>query len=376
MRKFTLCVLGAAMTLGMYAQARFQSLYVVGSACSAGWSQDGALPMEKTADGLFVWTGELKAAVSEDVERFKFLVDEKQWAPTITCDINTPEVQHQMVELADASQSPIKENKLYVRETENTGSDNAFTVSETATYTIAINLEAMKMVVVKGTEPIYPTVPTLDTDSLYLVGGAVNATGEWDHSLPPVELTGENGVFTFNDTLYTNAKDSAEFKFKTKAYSWDETLVSAVEGGQAIAAVEGEDAAAVEYDMVFRPFEGSPNDFPFLITATGVYDLTIDLNTKKLTVNSFTPVEEEGNNAVAMVSEDVVRVLAAANTITLSAQGDNVITSASVYDVAGKCLGTVSESGSQVWFEGLSNGLYIVKMNCAGKDYVQKVLVK
>ena len=346
MRKFTLCVLGAAMTLGMYAQARFQSLYVVGSACSAGWSQDGALPMEKTADGLFVWTGELKAAVSEDVERFKFLVDEKQWAPTITCDINTPEVQHQMVELADASQSPIKENKLYVRETENTGSDNAFTVSETATYTIAINLEAMKMVVVKGTEPIYPTVPTLDTDSLYLVGGAVNATGEWDHSLPPVELTGENGVFTF------------------------------VEGGQAIAAVEGEDAAAVEYDMVFRPFEGSPNDFPFLITATGVYDLTIDLNTKKLTVNSFTPVEEEGNNAVAMVSEDVVRVLAAANTITLSAQGDNVITSASVYDVAGKCLGTVSESGSQVWFEGLSNGLYIVKMNCAGKDYVQKVLVK
>ena len=189
-----------------------------------------------------------------------------------------------------------------------------------------------------------------------------------------VLLTGGNGVFTFNDTLYTNAKDSAEFKFKTKAYSWDETLVSAVEGGQVIAAVEGEDAA--EYDMVFRPFEGSPNDFPFLITATGVYDLTIDLNTKKLTVNSFTPVEEEGNNAVAMVSEDVVRVLAAANTITLSAQGDNVITSASVYDVAGKCLGTVSESGSQVWFEGLSNGLYIVKMNCAGKDYVQKVLVK
>ena len=330
--------------------------------------------MEKTADGLFVWTGELKAAVSEDTERFKFLVDEKQWAPTITCNINTPEQQHQMVELADASQDPIKENKLYVRETESTGSDNAFTVSETATYTIAINLEAMKMVIVKGTEPIYPTIPTLGTDSLYLVGGAVNATGEWDHSLPPIELVGENGVFTFNDTLYTNAKDSAEFKFKTLANSWDETLVSAVEGGQVIAAVEGEDAA--EYDMVFRPFEGSPNDFPFLITATGVYDLTIDLNTKKLTVNSFTPVEEEGNNAVAMVSEDVVRVLAAANTITLSAQGDNVITSASVYDVAGKCLGTVSESGSQVWFDGLSNGLYIVKMNCAGKDYVQKVLVK
>ena len=228
MRKFTLSVLGAAMALGMYAQARFQSLYVVGNACSAGWSQDGALPMEKTADGLFVWTGELKAAVSEDVERFKFLVDEKQWAPTITCDINTPEQQHQMVELADASQNPIKENKLYVRETENTGSDNAFTVSETATYTIAINLEAMKMVIVKGTEPIYPTIPTLGTDSLYLVGGAVNAAGEWDHSLPPIELVGENGVFTFVTYGYGHgvgmSQIGADLYAEIGGYTFDQIL--------------------------------------------------------------------------------------------------------------------------------------------------------
>ena len=376
MRKFTLSVLGAAMALGMYAQEAQEvpDMYIIGSAVGSGqWDTKNFLQMEYQGDNVYTWTGELKGKGTEGTNDnaadvgFRFTLG-TDWWPGISPKNGAEANGYQICELGveyivakhDAQPDP----------------DARFQVAETGTYSVSINLEGLRLLIVEGTEPIYPTIPTLGTDSLYLVGGAVNATGEWDHSLPPIELVGENGVFTFNDTLYTNAKDSAEFKFKTLANSWDETLVSAMEGGQAIAAVEGEDAAAVEYDMVFRPFEGSPNDFPFLITATGVYDLTIDLNTKKLTVNSFTPVEEEGNNAVAMVSEDVVRVLAAANTITLSAQGDNVITSASVYDVAGKCLGTVSESGSQVWFEGLSNGLYIVKMNCAGKDYVQKVLVK
>lgn len=372
MRKCTFFAFGMLMSLVASAQATYQELYVVGNACAAGWSQDGALPMTKVEAGLFTWTGELKAP-GNDQERFKFLVDGKQWAPSITCDINTPEVQHQMVVVADAAEGTIEENRLFVRETENAGSDNAFQVPETGTYAIAINLEAMKMVVVKGTEPVYPVIPTLSTDSLYLVGGAVNVTGEWDHSLLPNQLLGDAGVFTFSDTLYTKPDGSgAEFKFKTRAGSWDQTLVAAVEGGQAIAPVEAGNTE--EYDMVFRPFEKSPNDFPFLITATGVYDLTIDLNTKKMTVTGFEPLK--GESAVTAIEKDLVKVFASDHVIELLAQGNNVISEVALFDVAGKCINTITETGKQVMFDGLENGLYIVKMTCNGKDYVQKVIVK
>lgn len=125
-----ICFAGA---IGMSA-ATYDNLFIVGNACEAGWSPEKAMQMEKTADGVFTWSGAL-SAVANDQERFKFLV-QRGWDPCITCrlDVNS----HQMV-------NPGEECDLFVRENGNQGFDNAFQVPETGEYSIVVDLNSMKM---------------------------------------------------------------------------------------------------------------------------------------------------------------------------------------------------------------------------------------
>jgi hypothetical protein len=118
-------------------------LYLVGNGTEVGWNNQSDVPLTKTGDGLFTWTGTLISRHNTDNgetnRRFKFLTQYGEWDPGVTCQTDID--GHEVV-------VPGEELDLYVRAHGAEGFDNAFQVETTGEYTIDIDLNAMKMTVV------------------------------------------------------------------------------------------------------------------------------------------------------------------------------------------------------------------------------------
>lgn len=120
----------------LMAGAQYETLYLTGNATPVGWECDKPIEMQKESDGTFTWRGELKDYSIDDA-RFKFLVT-KSWATSLTCDFHTDGVKHQLVESG-------KEYQLFEKG-EHEGSDNAFQVPVSGTYSLKVDTERMTMI--------------------------------------------------------------------------------------------------------------------------------------------------------------------------------------------------------------------------------------
>ena len=165
---------------------------VVGAAVYSGWNPQNAAMMQRSdkGDNVFTYTGWFLAD-----EEFKFLTQ---------CDWDGDEYRN-----ANASNPYILgDGSLQLN-----GNDNKFKVSESANYTVTVDLDAMSINVVKASyqeQPIYYNV-------LYLVGSAT--AGGW--SLPdgtPLVQDSEN-PFVFTATVHLTAAAGDEFKIFTNPNS-------------------------------------------------------------------------------------------------------------------------------------------------------------
>ena len=251
MKKMTLLVLSVLFVFNVFAYET-ENLYVVGNACSAGWSPDNALEMTKESDGIFTWEGELFDYTEDNGNRrFKFLT-QRAWENSIT--VGDPASGHVMITSG-------AEEALRVF---NSGNDNGFQVAETGRYSIEVNLNAMTVVVTKTGDA---EEPTIDLNQLYMVGDALNG---WGHEYFIGMEKVSDGVFIWSGEI-----KSGEFKFQNKSNSWDENI-------------NPEDdltfSVGSEYNLRYKS-----EDKKFRTSETGNYAMLVNLNEMKMKIDFSYP---------------------------------------------------------------------------------------
>jgi hypothetical protein len=170
----------------------------------------------------------------------------------------------------------------------------------------------------------------------------------------------EEGIFTWTGELSTEQGD--EFKFLNEKDTWDKTI-NAVEENTAF--VVGQ-----QYDLHFRPFESSPNDFKFKLTTVGSYTITVDLNSMKMTV---TEGENSGIDNVNINLSDNIWIHG--NSIIVQPNGES-ISNVGLYDTVGRCLHLITNvNHSVVLGENLIGGVYIVKVKYDKQELTQKIMI-
>lgn len=251
MKKTILLILSALFALNIFA---YDNLYVVGNACSAGWSPTAAIEMTRTSDNVFTWEGELADHTGDNGNRgFKFLTN-RGWDDSVTVgDGNSGNV---------IITSGIEE-ELRVRVD---GNDNRFQVPATGTYRVDVDLNTMKMICTLQAE----TPETPDLNQLFFVGSATPLDGYGFEKY--VAMTKESdGVFVWVGTL-----KQGDFKFQNKASSWAENINP----------VNDVNPFAVgEYDLKYKS-----DDKKFFVSEEGAgeYKIKVDLNNMKMTVSQTT----------------------------------------------------------------------------------------
>lgn len=340
-------MLGIFLSLSSSFAANYENLYIVGNACDAGWDPDKAIALTPgETPGTFTWTGNLVAPTTEQ-QRFKFLVA-RSWSMSLTCRLDVD--GHLLIESGEIYD-------IFERAESSSSPDNAFQVPENGEYTITVDVNNMKMTCTKSGEIEEPSV---DLNQLYLVGSACEAG--WD-PYNPIEMTKQSeGIFTWTGTLST--EDGNEFKFLNETGIWNKTI-NPLNG-------DVEVVLNTEYDLNFRPLESSPNDYKFKVTTTGNYTINVNLNTMKMTVSDATNAGIESINKFFLKNIKIYN-----NTVTVSVESNELIQTAGIFDMTGKCLNLISNIRNSVMLaDKLANGIYIVKINSENKEYVQKIVIK
>jgi hypothetical protein len=309
----------------------YTQLYLVGDATPAGWDNANPLDMTKQADGVFSWLGNLTG----NDKGFKFLNAKNVPAKTIN-----PAHSDIAFEIGT-------EYSLNYRPAEADPGDYQFKVTYDGRYFVTADLTAMKMF-----------VETIDLSHLYLVGGATSAG--WNPS-NPVEMTEvSSGIFTWTGTL--SADGDRQFKFLSQSGSWNKTFNPFA---------DTEFTPGEEYDLNYRPREASPNDRKFLVATSGEYTVNVDLNTMKVNIALPTGIAPAKINALPY------KLKVWNKTVSIETAGDNVIQSAAIYDVTGKCLHFISNPESSIVLgENLAGGVYIIRVQVEEKAFVQKTVIK
>ncbi len=305
----------------------YNQLYIVGGALyeDANWELSGAIAMTKVEEGVFIWSGELYANTEtrEDGNLFKFL-NTQDWANSIN-----PDNDYEFAVDTDY-------NLTYKKD------DKKFKVTTPGIYTIRVNLKEMKVHIVAG---VIEEKPNLN--ELYIVGNATEAG--WDPE-NPIEMTKvSEGVFTWTGTLST--ENGNEFKFLNVKGVWRNSINPA--DGDIDFLVD------TDYNLNYRPYEGSPNDYKFKVTTAGTYTIRVDLNEMKLRITAGTT----GLPTIAMLPFEVIVLEGSFNIVT---ENNNKIQAVQLFDITGKNLKN----------ENLSKGVYIIKVKYNDKEYIQKVILQ
>jgi len=302
-------------------------LYLVGSALK-GYDHENFIGMEKVSDGVFVWSGEIKAG------DFKFQNKSNSWDENIN-----PE--------DDVTFSVGNEYDLRYK-----SEDKKFAAPEVGDYAMLVNLNEMKIKI----DFSYP-----DKSELYIIGNATAAG--WDNANPIAMTEASEGVFSWTGILSPDGGN--EFKFLNEVGNWSKTI-------NPLATADVEFEESIEYDLIYRPFEQSPDDHKFLVATAGTYTVDVDLNTMKITIDKSGV--GSGNREIESFLN---RIVVSNRTVNIKIDNNEFIQTAAIYDVAGKCLNLVSNAnGSTVLAENLANGVYIVKIKIADKEYAQKIMIK
>ena len=165
---------------------------IVGEAVYCGWNEKNAVMMQRTDAGsnVFTYTGWLTAD-----KDFKFITE---------CNWTSDEYRN-----ANGSDAYISGDGLL----QLNGDDNKFKVSESANYTITVDLDNMTINVTRAayqSNPIYYNV-------LYLVGD--NTPGGWDLTQATPMVQDADNPFLFKAQLHMSAPAGGSFKIMTNPNS-------------------------------------------------------------------------------------------------------------------------------------------------------------
>ena len=213
-------------------------LYVLGSACDAGWSLDAMTAFENNG-GIFTWTGNLKAN-----EEFRFPL-QRNWWPSLMISADGSELLYGMSD----------------------GDKVVYTVAETGVYTITIDVRDWnnRTYTIKSAsaEPEQPEFEAVASE--WGIVGDVNNWGNTAGVLDVVMYT----TPTANLFVAKNVEMPAG-SFKIRANNtWNDAANYGVENA-------GEVAVDHVYNVISSGGSGN------MTLAAGTYDIWFDLNAKKV----------------------------------------------------------------------------------------------
>ncbi len=159
-------------------EAVTSTLYIIGDATSTGWSADNAAEMTRTDNGIFTWTGNLHAG------NFKFITTRGEFVPSYNNDGT---------------------GKLVYRSSFDEP-DEQFTVENSATYKIDVNLFTLTMSIQESASDV------LAYDKIFFVG---DVTG-WGF-----EPMNQDPLDKFLFRIGVTFPSAGEFKFGTTSGSWE-----------------------------------------------------------------------------------------------------------------------------------------------------------
>ncbi len=234
-------------------EAEFSKLYLIGDATSAGWTTENAVEMQMTADGVYTWTGELKAGP------FRFVVNNgnQTYAPGYW----------------KASNDNCDMSIVYSDKSLPTEQDISFTITEAGEYTVTADTKNLFVTLTKtGFTPF---------EKLWIMG----KLNEW--SFDTVEEDATNKYVMFPDEhnhhifRWTGEIVAGEFKISCDLdKSFFGTWYMPQNAGEGFSA--GENKAI---SLVDRGSEETQSiDRNWNLTETGNYTIAINQMTSTMTV--------------------------------------------------------------------------------------------
>lgn len=217
------------------------TLYIIGSAAPYGWSADNAEEMQRSDNGIFSWTGDLKAG------ELKFITTKGEFLPSYNNDGN---------------------GGLVFR-TNDDQPDDKFIIDEDHCYRVDVNLLnlTVKFTQVEGVKPAY--------DQLFFVGN------ETDWGFRPMV---QDPVDPFLFRIGVFFEKGGEFKFGTADGSWENMYKATTPN-------------APYTDSSVEFIKGYDPDNKWFLTESEThyaYKICLDIRTgaERMMMNLFNPYEE------------------------------------------------------------------------------------
>lgn len=215
------------------------TLYLIGDATPNGWSADNAtaLTLSNSIPGEFTWQGHLNSG------NFKFTTSLGQFLPSYNKGTDAAHL---------------------VLRTDDSQSDDQFTVSTPGVYNVTVNLLNLSLSVTEGDVPPY--------ERLWIVGDATPSG--WDISAPGEMRVDSSNLFVFN---YNAVLKTGEFKIPTATGDFNTDYYMPLANHPDIS----------ETGVQF--VQGGNPDLKWQITNPGPYKIKLDLEQMKISIKPFTP---------------------------------------------------------------------------------------
>lgn len=317
-----------------YQKKDFDKLYVVGAAVDGGWSVNDIPMMNMTSSNVFSYTGWFEAD-----KEFKFLPERKLTSRGLQILNGAGETGY--IGNGEETLNPNIE----------VNGDYKFMLDESANYKVICDLNTMKITA----EKIDYQDTQIKYAALYMVGTAT-PDNEFADDFPTkaVKLTSnDNNTYSATKVALT----AGVFKLLTaNDRGWSTTHLFR----------DANDDTKISTD-------GS-GDRKWTISSAKNYDITADL--ANMTISIVENISTNTSNE-SIYSKPYLQIISQNKSVKIVLLSDYIAESIELIDITGKTITTANNVSNRIVLgNNLHSGIYLIKINIAGKSTVEKVLVK
>lgn len=244
------------------------SLYVIGDATPAQWDSNNVIRMVTVEDGVYEYTGDLTEGRMRFVTTYDFAPG---YGPAMASTVVGDNDNETYLDLTTGS------HELEYR-SDYTAPDKSFKVSAAGRYKFRVDLTGEKPVVevIDGTG--LPDQAAAHFEAVYAIGDATDVHWAIESAIELPETSFDSGIY--KGTLQLSKCEAFEGLKFMMTRKWNDRMYVSAQPEQTI-------AAPGEYDLKYTTT--SSEDWKFGVLVEGLYEVTVDVNTMKLTIAETYP---------------------------------------------------------------------------------------
>ena len=259
---FALC--SASLAAGNYPA----SLYVIGDATPAQWESDNVIRMVTVEDGVYEYTGDLTEGRMRFVTTYDFTPG---YGPAQAGTMVSDNPNETYLDLSLGS------HDLEYR-SDYTAPDKSFKVTAAGRYKFRVDLTGENPVVEVSDGAELPDQAASHFESIYAVGSSTKAGWAIENAIELPETSFDSGIYKAK--LYLNKCEAFDGLKFMMARKWNNRMYVSAQPEQTV-------EAAGEFDLKYTT--NSEEDWKFSVLIEGLYEVTVDVNTMKMTIAETYP---------------------------------------------------------------------------------------